>query len=260
MADRVVQAALKLVLEPIFEADFVPVSYGFRPLRRAHDAIAETHLFGTHDYRWVLDADIEACFYTFIGDRPIRSVKAKVRDLTPRTSQQDPAAVLTRLGQILRGWSAYFRHASAKTTFRRLAHLVWNRVARWLRTLHRWTWAQFRRRFTTTWGRWNPLSVDGVALFDLGTVAVTRYRYRAQRSPHRGRSCRNQPDGKRPWRARCLETGTPGSASGLGRRTGAQPRHRAPGRLNSAAGSRCPNVLGPRRRGWLAVPRRGRRR
>jgi RNA-directed DNA polymerase len=38
--DRVVQAALKLVLEPIFEADFEPVSYGFRPNRRAHDAIA----------------------------------------------------------------------------------------------------------------------------------------------------------------------------------------------------------------------------
>jgi RNA-directed DNA polymerase len=36
VADRVVQAALKLVLEPIFEADFEPVSYGFRPMRRAH--------------------------------------------------------------------------------------------------------------------------------------------------------------------------------------------------------------------------------
>jgi len=41
LADRVVQAALKLALEPIFEADFQPVSYGFRPNRRAHDAIAE---------------------------------------------------------------------------------------------------------------------------------------------------------------------------------------------------------------------------
>ena len=39
--DRVVQAALKTVLEPIFEADFKPVSYGFRPKRRAQDAIAE---------------------------------------------------------------------------------------------------------------------------------------------------------------------------------------------------------------------------
>jgi RNA-directed DNA polymerase len=61
VTDRVVQAALKLVLEPIFEADFEPVSYGFRPERRAHDAIAEIHMFGTRGYRWVLDADIEAC-------------------------------------------------------------------------------------------------------------------------------------------------------------------------------------------------------
>ena len=60
VADRVVQAALKLVLEPIFEADFLPVSYGFRPKRRAHDAIAEIHHFGTRGYRWVLDADVEA--------------------------------------------------------------------------------------------------------------------------------------------------------------------------------------------------------
>src|SRR6266704_864821 len=43
LRDRVVQAALKLVLEPIFEADFQPCSYGFRPRRRAQDAIAEIH-------------------------------------------------------------------------------------------------------------------------------------------------------------------------------------------------------------------------
>jgi len=60
VAGKVVQAALKLVLEPIFEAGFEPVSYGFRPMRRAHDAIAEVHFYGTHGYRWVLDADIEA--------------------------------------------------------------------------------------------------------------------------------------------------------------------------------------------------------
>jgi RNA-directed DNA polymerase len=62
ITDRVVQAALKLVLEPIFEADFKPCSYGFRPNRRAHDAIAEIHLFGSSTYRWVAEADIEACF------------------------------------------------------------------------------------------------------------------------------------------------------------------------------------------------------
>jgi RNA-directed DNA polymerase len=63
-ADRVVQASLKLVLEPIFEADFLPCSYGFRPKRRAQDAIAEIHFFGTpaRNYEWVFEADIKACF------------------------------------------------------------------------------------------------------------------------------------------------------------------------------------------------------
>ena len=56
--------ALKLVLEPIFEADFKPSSYGFRPRRRAQDAIAEIHYLGspTRDYEWVFEADITACF------------------------------------------------------------------------------------------------------------------------------------------------------------------------------------------------------
>lgn len=346
IADRVVQAALKLVLEPIFEADFQPVSYGFRPNRRAHDAIAEIQHLGTHGYRWVLDADIEACFdqishssllarvrlrvkdkrvvalvkaflkagimtesgrfqdtntgtpqggilsplmanialsvldehlhgpwqpggtmstpsrrvrrrakglptwrivryaddfavlvhgnesdvhdlhkeiaqvlatmgltfseaktrvvhmsegfdflgfriqwrrkmgtnkwhvYTFIADRPVRSLKVKIRAATNRSSQQDPKAVLIRLGQIIRGWSNYFRHAVCKHTFARLAHFVWWRVARWLSTLHRWTWTDFRRQFTRPDGRWKPLSAQGINLFDLAAVPVTRYRYR----------------------------------------------------------------------------------
>ena len=63
-ADRVVQASLKLVIEPIFEADFKPCSYGFRPKRRAKDAIAEIHYLAspTRDYHWVFEADIKACF------------------------------------------------------------------------------------------------------------------------------------------------------------------------------------------------------
>jgi RNA-directed DNA polymerase len=60
--DRVVQASLKLVLEPIFEADFKPCSYGFRPMRRAQDAIAEIHHFTSRSYVWVLEGDITACF------------------------------------------------------------------------------------------------------------------------------------------------------------------------------------------------------
>src|ERR671910_527699 len=62
--DRTVQAALKLVLEPIFEADFKPCSYGFRPRRRAQDAIAEIHFLGSpsRNYGWVFEGDIKACF------------------------------------------------------------------------------------------------------------------------------------------------------------------------------------------------------
>ncbi|MCP5026238.1 MAG: group II intron reverse transcriptase/maturase [Actinomycetia bacterium] len=60
--DRIVQASLKLVLEPIFEADFHPCSYGFRPRRRPHDAIAEIHMLASNQYHWVLEGDIEACF------------------------------------------------------------------------------------------------------------------------------------------------------------------------------------------------------
>jgi RNA-directed DNA polymerase len=78
--DRVVQAALTLVLEPIFEADFLPVSYGFRPRRRARDAIAEINLFGTKGYRWVLDADIEACFDSISHSALLDRVRARVKD------------------------------------------------------------------------------------------------------------------------------------------------------------------------------------
>jgi hypothetical protein len=56
------QAALKLVLEPIFEADFRPCSHGFRPGRRAHDAIAEIRHLTSVRYEWVLEGDITACF------------------------------------------------------------------------------------------------------------------------------------------------------------------------------------------------------
>jgi RNA-directed DNA polymerase len=60
--DRVAQASLKLVLEPIFEADFLPCSYGFRPKRRAHDAVAEVRLLTSRKYEWIVEGDIKACF------------------------------------------------------------------------------------------------------------------------------------------------------------------------------------------------------
>jgi RNA-directed DNA polymerase len=352
IADRVVQAALKLVLEPIFEADFEPCSYGFRPKRRAQDAIAEIHFYGTRGYRWVLDADIEAAFdnlshtavmdrvrarvkdkrvlalvkaflkagvltelgehrdtltgtpqggilsplifnialgaldehltapwkpggamsteyrraarrrkslpnwrvvryaddfavlvngtgqdaeslrediagvlttlglrlsqsktrvahmsegfsflgfriqwrrkrgtdkwyvYTFIDDRPVRSVKAKIRALTLRTSQQDLGYVLTRLNQVMHGWANYFRHAVAKNAFDMLDNFAWWRVVRMLTQRHRWTWKDVRRRFTTASGRWLPITAGETGLRPIAATPVTRYRYRGSQIPN----------------------------------------------------------------------------
>ncbi len=351
VADRVVQAALKLVLEPVFEADFEPCSYGFRPRRRAWDAIAEIQHFGTQGYRWVLDADIEAAFdncshaavmdrvrarikdkrvlalvkaflkagvltelgqhrdtftgtpqggilsplifniamtaldehlmapwkpggtmstayrrrarrakgapawrhvryaddfavlvhgdqdgaealreeiarvlaplglrlspaktrvthmsegFTFLGFRiqwrrkkgtsqwhvctfidpgSVRRVKAKIRALTPRTSQQDLEYVLTRLNQVTHGWAGYFRHAIAKNIFSMLDNFTWRRVTRMLRERHHWNWGDFRRHHTAA-GHWLPVTAGQTELRPIAAIPVTRYRYRGTSIPN----------------------------------------------------------------------------
>jgi RNA-directed DNA polymerase len=78
--DRVVQAAAKLLLEPLFEADFEPDSYGFRPKRAAHnalDAIREALDAGMY---WVIDADVTAYFDTIPHDRLMKTVAERVVD------------------------------------------------------------------------------------------------------------------------------------------------------------------------------------
>jgi len=62
MADRAGQALAKLALEPEWEAKFEPNSYGFRPGRSCHDAIAAIHASINQQDKYVLDADIEKCF------------------------------------------------------------------------------------------------------------------------------------------------------------------------------------------------------
>jgi len=80
VTDRVVQAALKLVLEPIFEADFLPCSYGFRPKRRAQDAIAEVQHMSSRGYTWVLEADIQACFDEIDHVALMGRVRCRIKD------------------------------------------------------------------------------------------------------------------------------------------------------------------------------------
>jgi RNA-directed DNA polymerase len=351
IADRVVQAAFKLVLEPVFEADFEPVSYGFRPKRRAQDAIAEIHFFGSKGYRWVLDADIQACFdeidhtalmdrirarikdkrvlalvkaflkagiltelgehqdthtgtpqggiispllanialsvldehlhgpwkpggsmstsarrtkrrvngepnwkavryaddfvvlvhgtgqdaqalredvarvlapmglrlspaktrivhmdegfdflgfriqrrrkrgtnkwhvYTFIADRPIRSVKAKIRALTRRMSQMDLEYVLDRLNMIMHGWAHYFKHAIAKNVFSMLDSFTWRRLIRMLMHRFRWKWRDVRRNLTTPDGHWLPITAGKVQRRPIAAIPVTRHHHRGSKIP-----------------------------------------------------------------------------
>jgi RNA-directed DNA polymerase len=101
IADRVVQAALKLVMEPIFEAGFQPCSYGFRPNRRAHDAIAEIHHMGSHRYTWVLEADIEACFDSISHTALMDRVRERIGDqrVLALVKAFCKAGILTELGR-----------------------------------------------------------------------------------------------------------------------------------------------------------------
>ena len=113
--------------------------------------------------------------YTFIDDRPIRSVKAKIRALTRRTSQLDLGYVLTRLNQVMHGWANYFRHAVAKNVFAMLDNFAWWRVIRMLRQRHRWRWKDVRRQFTDRTGRWLPITAGEIELRRIAAIPVTRY-------------------------------------------------------------------------------------
>jgi group II intron reverse transcriptase/maturase len=78
--DRVVQMAAKLVLEPIFEADFLPVSYGFRPQRSATGALETLRKLGAKGHHHVLDADIRDYFGSIDHDKLMKLVERRVSD------------------------------------------------------------------------------------------------------------------------------------------------------------------------------------
>jgi RNA-directed DNA polymerase len=78
--DRVVMAAARLVLEPIFEADFLPASYGFRPRRSARQALEAIRVEANHGRDWVLDADVRDCFGSIDHDALLGQVARRVSD------------------------------------------------------------------------------------------------------------------------------------------------------------------------------------
>ena len=78
--DRVVQMATKLVMEPIFEADFLPSSYGFRPKRGATQALEAIREAGNQGHNFVLDADIQAYFDSIDQGKLLEMVGKRISD------------------------------------------------------------------------------------------------------------------------------------------------------------------------------------
>ena len=78
--DRIVQAAVLLVLEPIFEADFLDSSYGFRPGRNAHQAIDAIRQYLTAGFTEVYDADLKSYFDTIPHDALIKCLERRIAD------------------------------------------------------------------------------------------------------------------------------------------------------------------------------------
>ncbi len=78
--DRVVQAATKLAIEPVFEADFLPCSFGFRPKRSAHDALQVLVDESWRGRRWVVETDIADCFEAIPHDRLMAAVEERIGD------------------------------------------------------------------------------------------------------------------------------------------------------------------------------------
>jgi group II intron reverse transcriptase/maturase len=82
LKDRIVQQLVKLVLEPIYEAKFLPCSYGFRPLRGTWDALAEAYYYlcANRSYTLIIEGDIQDCFGTIAHGRFMRALRQVIGD------------------------------------------------------------------------------------------------------------------------------------------------------------------------------------
>jgi RNA-directed DNA polymerase len=78
--DRIVQMAAKIIMEPIFEADFLACSYGFRPKRSATEALERLRMMAPKGYDWVLEVDIEKYFDTIDQEQLMNLVGTRVSD------------------------------------------------------------------------------------------------------------------------------------------------------------------------------------
>jgi group II intron reverse transcriptase/maturase len=82
LKDRVVQESVRMILEPIYEPRFYPHSYGFRPFRSAHHALARIHYLATapRKYEWVVEGDIRDCFGSIDHGILLRMMRQAIHD------------------------------------------------------------------------------------------------------------------------------------------------------------------------------------
>ena len=179
--------------------------------------------------------------------------------------------MIAALNPVLRGWTNYYRHVSAKRTFGYLDYYVWWRVGRWLRMKHPGlNWKQINRRYVNDD---HTYQAGGITLYKPASTRVTRYRYRGaliptpwtprqpnslageQNAPTTRNSYRSNTSNRRSdepdhhstysWRAGCGETRTSGSVGGgeetTGRKAAPAPRRRpsSPGDASEAAALVC---------------------
>src|ERR1035438_2638179 len=100
--DRVVQAAVKIVIEPIFEADFLPCSFGFRPKRAQHDALQVLVDQSWRGRRWVVESDVADCFEAIPHSGLMSAIEERISDrhllklmrVMPRSGVMQDGAVM----------------------------------------------------------------------------------------------------------------------------------------------------------------------
>jgi RNA-directed DNA polymerase len=80
LRDKIVQEAIRMALEPIFEVEFHDSSYGFRPNRNAHHAVSRCQQLMRHKFTWVIEGDVKACFDEISHKVMLKVVREKVMD------------------------------------------------------------------------------------------------------------------------------------------------------------------------------------
>ena len=80
LRDKIVQEAMRMALEPIFEVEFHRDSYGFRPHRSTHHAVFRCQNLIKHGFSWVIEGDVKACFDEITHDSIFRNLREKIMD------------------------------------------------------------------------------------------------------------------------------------------------------------------------------------